>query len=65
MERDGKICNMGLIINSDYLAIQHPTTVLDSESRLGSLSVRNEHTIYTNLLSKMRDAKCLELDTDR
>jgi len=70
MEVDGgKIYTRGFTINSDYLAIQHPTTVLASESRLGSLSIRNEpphsHTIYTNLLSKMRGTKCLESDTDR
>jgi len=70
MERDGgKIYNKGLTINSDYLAIQHETTVLASDSRLGSLSIRNEpphsHTIYTNLISKMRGTKCLESDIDR
>jgi len=65
----GKYAVGGLTINSDYLAIQHPTTALASESRPGSLSIRNEpphsHTINTNLISKMRGTKRPESDTDR
>ena len=38
MEREGgKISNSGLTVNSDYLAIQHPTVVLASESKQGFL----------------------------